>query len=225
MKKLIVAAAACLLLVPCSEAQERKGEEFLILTNTVNFNRANRYNFYSNQSSILSLLYTKAIDQESAWRIGLGIKSYSAYPSTSSSKSNDTTFITERYRNSTMPHLMAGKEWRKYLHKDVMIIGGVDIGLGAGSADESTIESYVHQDVQSIRTYIQIDRGFSLYSSVSPFTGLRVSWKRLALGYQLNAVAKSTFLSVGSNSFDFDLSLMQSLSIGYRFTNKKPIKR
>jgi len=39
-------------------------------------------------------------------------------------------------------------------------------------------------------------------------------------------MAQSTYISAGnSNTFDFDLSLKQSLSIGYRFNSNKPIKR
>jgi len=226
MKTLLIATTTCLLLALTVKGQERKGEEFLLLSNTINFNRANQFNYYNNESNILSLLYTKAINKESAWRIGVGIRDYSSYPRILSTQRNDTTFITEQYRSSTMPHLIAGKEWRKYLHKDVMIIGGVDIGLGAGSSDESTVESYIYQDVQSTRIYNDRDQGFSLYNNISPFTGVRVSWKRLSLGYQFSAMAQSTYISAGnSNTFDFDLSLKQSLSIGYRFNSNKPIKR
>ena len=226
MKKIILVLAVFLSLTSNSEAQDRKGEEFIFFRSTSNLNNNTRINYFSGDNRIVSLLAIKAINKETAWRLGLGYRDFNLSPRFTSDFRNDTTFVTATYRTSYLPHLIGGKEWRKYLHQDVMIIGGVDAVLGAGPSERTITETSYSQNAQTTNSITIVNNGLGLYSSIAPFTGIRVSWNRLALAYSLSAPGQIIYTSGGNaNNLNFDLSLKQNLSIGYRFYNKKPIRR
>jgi len=110
-----------------------------------------------------------------------------------------------------------GKEWRKTLHPDVQIIGGGDISLGGGAAADNEIVIAGHEKGEEIR-WNEVNNGAILSASIAPFTGIRISWGRLVLGYSASLPIDLVLLKQRNISLiGLETNFSHDISFGYRF--------
>lgn len=221
MKKTIVLLAVLSTAFQSTQAQTSVGEDFILFERSQGFRNNNNF-FNPNTNSINSLKYIKSINRNTAWRFGIGLNDMGSWRNYSSYSQNDTNFYSSYSRWSTMPTLSIGREWRKRLHKDVMVIGGADLNLGAGRYREHRSEGYNYNNTTSGVISKSNTSNLVVGATFNPFTGIRISWGRLALGYTagLNMRYNNYQKTQGYNN-GFDMTLNQNISVGYRFYNRK----
>lgn len=227
MKKtiMLIVAAVGLFGTNCL-AQDRQGDGFVLWNSTFDVNRGNNFqnqNFHPDRT--LSIQYIKSINKLQAYRFGLGLREYNSQNTLLIGRSADTNIQRTTYQNSNMPHIMIGKEWRKILHPDIMIVGGVDFMLGAGPNERSIVEDRSTSSFSNRVLVSNQNNGWAMFGAAAPFTGIRICWRSLALGYGFSIPISGTYINANASLFEYDMSIKQTLSLGLRVGNKKAIKQ
>lgn len=227
MKKLrfITCLALTALGFSASAQTAPSNNDFILFNNSWNMSNNNYYlglrhqNPYNNQ---VNLQYVRSLRNNRALRFSLGMQDVFYNGEYTQYSSNDTNFQTFSNYNTTMAKIGIGMEWRKMLHKDVMIIGGADVNLGAGRLDRYYGE-YSYTNTYTTGTgSSSIGDGLAIHTGLTPFTGIRISWGRLALGYTV-ALPFQLNSAIGQNQTinDFNMRFQHQLSVGYRIFNRK----
>lgn len=221
MKKLIQLLSLSIFFLPnLAQAQKSHSFDYLLILNNFDMRLGSNFD-NSSENRIFGIMLIKKISDKSAWRFGLGYKNFYQTFETREKASNDTLYEFTTNRSTALPHLTIGKEWRKIIHKDVLLVGGIDFSLGGGPGELAEREYALFQNERTLRDLkIQKD-GLGFYTNVSPFTGLRINWGRLALGYDLNASWENIATTGQSTFYNLDLTLRQALSIGIKLNEVK----
>lgn len=225
MKKVLVLLALICLVGYSTEAQIQKGNSF-ILGNVTNHIKANNYNANTPFGNLVhqtngGALYVKAISTNKAMRYGIGVGTRTTNFSAKNYVRRDTVFNTSIYNRSSVPRLILGKEWQKNIHSDVMIIGGADITAGGGANHEEETTSASFENGRELYINKATKGGFALYSGFTPFTGIRVCWGRLALGYSITMPIEIDAVFNESNFFNWETNFAHNLSVGIRFSTQE----
>ncbi len=211
-----------------TKGQSNSSDDFIMLNyqqNMVSKEFSINNPFYNRKGQQVSLQYVRSIAQNKALRFSFSGQEYHFNRQSSQFTQGDTTYQNYNNYYTFMPKLGIGLEWRKILHKDIMIIGGADFNLGAGRLDNSVItQQIVNGNTSGYGTTVFGD-GVALYKSLTPFTGIRINWGRLALGYtaMLPMQLNTAFVS-NSRISEFDMRLQHRISVGYRIFNRKKTK-
>lgn len=215
-----------LLIICCITATAQQFDNQLLLSmqrptqNNANFTR------YNNGPNF-NFTLVQAYKPNKAWRMGLGIRSgdlgqthYDEY------SMNDTVFSPVRNTIAFTPFLFIGNETRKYLHKDVFIFTGFDIGLGAGG---TRIDQFLYKrsviDNQYYHAWGErsvVPGRFAMYSFARPQIGARISWGAFIAGYTLGAPID---ISTDFRAVDMDLNFRHEFTMGIKFNQRKELKK
>lgn len=172
---------------------------------------------YYNRDRESSFTFIQSYRKTRAWRLGLGVKfaqdnNYSLQTFLPYPDSNGYYYLNFQ---STAPYLFLGHENRKYLHPDVFIVTGADLGLGASFLQERLYNIYKYGYRPS---YNEI--GF--YGRINPFIGARVNWGSFILGYSFAAPAE---LYAYNTHINMDINLYHKISLGLKFNQRRHIKK
>ncbi len=239
MKNILILVAILTISGFSTNAQSKKGDDFILLNNNWNMGR-NYYNYgpygaYKGlprniQDHQFSLQYVRSMSKRKALRFSLGYKEHYFYGQSTYQNISDTTFQTYNGYSTQLPKVGIGMEWRKMLHKDVMLIGGGDVALGFSRLQREYSEFKTYQDSNGFRSLgygtIRSNTGFGMHASLTPFTGLRVGWGRFAIGYTATLPFQFNMAKDGLEGMsEFNINFQHSVSVGYRMYNRKKRKK
>ena len=225
MKKLIGILSLLSLIGLTTQAQKKSSDDFILISNDFNLNRTTNGSLFTtsyNHSGLIGLQYIRSMSDNKANRFGMGVLHSSSGTRIDLFQRNDTIAYSEYNKDNSAFYVSIGKEYRKMLHTDVMIIGGADIGAGIGGSSNYTSEVGLTDSLRYIRTIDPGATGFITVARCTPFLGMRISWKRLAIGYSIKAPIQMDYTSLGNwKTFSIETNLQQSISLGYRIYNRK----
>ncbi len=177
----------------------------------------------------LELMFIKKTKNNSALRIGANlISSYIVYPGLPGYKIADTLYGTYTAVDAYVPRISLGKEWRKFLHKDVYLITGADGSIGAmlNRVDSVFTESYLNNTASFFNTttinstFASNQKVMCTSTELKPFIGLRTMWGRLTMAYQFSLPIQVFRVFDTHTSF----TPFQQINIGYGFNRKAKTK-
>jgi hypothetical protein len=213
-------------------AKAQSTDNYLLLNTNISkrqnfqyYNQYNQFSSYSFQRNILprnlfSLQYVKHKDSFSANRFGIDLFSTVISSNGNSSFRNDTNFYSINQYEILVPKLTYGKEWRKYLHKDIMLFAGGDAGLGLTRTGKMVYNG-VSTFNSSIWSGSQNSSVWAGSISAKPFIGIRSVWNRFVVGYEASLPLTITKVFDKGVRPLVNANFEHKLSIGYAFKNKK----
>lgn len=180
------------------------------------------YNNWTTHGTVrMNIQWIKADRKQSANRYGLGMYSktinHNSYQTI-----GDTGYIVASYKHITAPMLQFGKEWRKFLHKDVHIFAGVDAQLAVGQ-NEYYSTRYRHADTVLTNYFSYYNTSLAATVGIRPFIGIRTDWNRFVIGYEMSMPFRYSFTQDnkgGIHPIDL-LRINHQLSVGYRLNKRK----
>lgn len=216
-----------LFILSYSALSAQTGSSYLLMNfNISNSNYFARYHHQSpsgnsNTTFPIGLQWIKYNTPNTALRFGFTIFKKNLFSNYNSSYTGDTFYSTYNSFEALMPKFSIGKEWQKHIHKDVSIYGGADIGLGFMKSPVMFNEDWYIPNSSYGFSGRQTSSAFILNASVRPFTGIRVNWNRLVVGYEASMPVNYTqVFSEGVHKMD-GLKLQHMLNLGYRINTKK----
>lgn len=176
-------------------------------------------NFVRNEDrGTIGLQYIKGLKNQKAVRFGVELNSnYFTQHEWTPLNSDTNQHHIKTYMNTLVKASM-GIEWRKQLHKDVILYAGIDGMLGIGVTNYySNVYAY-RNDGTYIENYSPFiySKHMAIQAGVRPFSGIRANWNRFAIGYEAGLPLQYTYIpSLQTGRFQ-NIKVQHTLSIGLR---------